>query len=212
MDSILQSLVERMNDKSDHIMAPGFDSSTTISWKAHREAEKLADSAFIPQLRTFIENEKDKKHRDSAYFILGYVAKNVGDQTTAQFLIDRIEKEKDKYVLSAMLDRLANLVKPAGTDLTALLAATKDKRWQVGYAAIRALTNTNDAAAETTLLQILDTSANKFELIYANGALHNIGTPRALVFLEKHLKSRTRDVKHSANYAMEEIKKRHNLI
>ncbi|MBL0743333.1 HEAT repeat domain-containing protein [Chryseolinea lacunae] len=212
MDSILQSLVERMNDKNDHIMAPGFDSSTTISWKAHREAEKLADRTLIPQLMTFIENEKDKKNRDAAYFILGHVAKNVGDQATAQFLIDRIEREKDKYVLSAMLDRLAHLEKPTGTDLTALIAATHDKRWQVGYAAIRALTNTDDAAAETTLLQILDTSDSSYELIYANGVLHKTGTPRALPFLEKHAKSRKRDVKHSALYAIEAIKQRHNLI
>jgi hypothetical protein len=43
--------------------------------KALREAERISNADFIPQLITFIENEKDKDKRGSAYFILGILQK-----------------------------------------------------------------------------------------------------------------------------------------
>ena len=63
--------------------------------------------------------------------------------------------------------------------------------------------------AETALIEILNDSDDPYDLVYTNATINAIGTPRAIPFLEKHLKSRKRDVKDSAKYAIEEIKKRH---
>lgn len=211
MDRYLVELIDRMNYTGDQIMESGFDSSKSISWKALREAEKITNPDFIPHLMTFIENEKDRDKRDKAYFILGHIAKNINEKTTGQFLINRIEKETDKYVIGSMLGVLAKVVKPKGTDFIPLIAATKDERWLVRQKAIQAFANSEDEIAEATLINFLDTSEDSYELIYSNATLNKIGTPKAISHLEKHLMSRKRDVKLSAKFAIDEIKKRYNI-
>ena len=117
MNKYLADLIERMNDRSDQILESGYDSGKTISWKALREAEKLSNPEYIPQLITYIDNEKDKKNRNRAYFILGHLSKNLDDIKSMNFLISRIDKEKDKYIISSLLNRIQDLKKPYRTDL-----------------------------------------------------------------------------------------------
>jgi HEAT repeat protein len=78
--------------------------------------------------------------------------------------------------------------------------------------AIQAFANSEDQVAETTLIDFLDTSEDTHEIVYSNATLNRIGTPKAIPHLEKHLKSRKRDVKLSAQFAIDEIKKRHNIV
>ena len=61
MEKYLIELIDRMCDDSDQNMVAGYDSSTTISWKAKREAEKLTEELYIQELINFIEKEKNKK-------------------------------------------------------------------------------------------------------------------------------------------------------
>ena len=161
------------------------------------------------QLIAFIDNQKDKKKRDRAYFLLGHIAKNTSDLKALEFLISRINQETDKYIISALLDRIAAIKKPIGTDLQPLIQATKSDKWLIRHSAIQSLKNASDSIAETALIEILTNSDDPYDLTYANATLNKIGTLRAIPFLEKHLKSRKRDVKDSAMYAIEEIKKRH---
>ena len=209
MDNYLIDIIDRMLDVSDKTTEAGYDSSKTISWKALREAEKVEDAAYIPQLIAFIDNQKDKKKRDRAYFLLGHIAKNTSDLKALQYLISRINQETDKYIISALLDRIAAIKKPIGTDLQPLIQATKSDKWLIRHSAIQSLKNASDSVAETALIEILIDSDDPYDLTYANATLNKIGTLRAIPFLEKHLKSRKRDVKDSAKYAIEEIKKRH---
>jgi HEAT repeat protein len=209
MDNYLINLIDRMLDKSDQNKEAGYDSSKTISWKALREAENVENTAYIPQLITFIDNEKDKKKRDSSYFLLGHIAKNTSDLKALEYLIYRIQKETDKYIISSLLDRIAAIKKPIGTDLQPLIQATKSDKWLIRHSAIQSLKNALDSVAETVLIEILNDSDDSYDLVYTNATINSIGTLRAIPFLEKHLKSRKRDVKDSAKYAIEEIKKRH---
>ena len=209
MDNYLIDIIDRMLDISDQNKEAGYDSSKTISWKALREAENVENTEYIPQLITFIDNEKDKKKRSSSYFLLGHIAKNTSDSKALDYLIYRIQKETDKYIISSLLDRIAAIKKPIGTDLQPLIQATKSDKWLIRHSAIHSLKNSSDSLAETALIEILNDSDDPYDLIYTNTVINNIGTPRAIPFLEKHLKSRKRDVKDSAKYAIEEIKKRH---
>lgn len=211
MDKYLIEIIERMLDTSDQIMEAGYDSSKTISWKALREAEKVENAAFVPQLISFIDNEKDKKKRNKAYFLLGHIAKNTSDLKALVYLISRVNKETDKHIISSLLDRIADINKPIGTDLQPLIQAIKSNMWLIRHSAIQSLNNSFDSVAETALIEILDSSDDPYNLTYANATLNRIGTPNAIPYLEKHLKSRKRDVKDSAKYAIEEIKKRHHL-
>jgi HEAT repeat protein len=209
MDKYLIDLINRMNDTSDKKIEAGYDSSKTISWKAFREAENLDNKDFISQLIAFADNERDKRKRGKAYFILGHISKNIDDMVALEYLIHSISKEADKYIIASLLDQVANLRKPIITDLQPIIAETKSDKWLIRHSAIRALNNSADEIAETTLIEILNNSNDPFDLTYTNATLNKIGTPRAIPYLEKHLKSRKRDVKDSAKFAIEEINKRH---
>ena len=198
-----------MSDTSDRIREAGYRSSETVSWKALREAEKVENIDFIPQLISFGDNEKDKKKRDKAYFLLGHIAKNTGDLKALNYLISRVHKETDKYIVSSLLDRIADIKKPTGTDLQPLIQAVKSEKWLIRHSAIRSLNDSSDRTAEAALIEILDSSEDPYDLTYANSTLSSIGTLSAIAYLEKHLKSRKRDVKDTAKYAIEAIKKRH---
>jgi HEAT repeats len=171
MDKYLIELIDRMN---------GVD-----EWNALREAEKLNDVNQVQQLMDFIDVEKDKEKRDRAYFVLGHLAKNTGDLSTGQYMINRIELESDKYVIGFMLDRLENVLKPESTDLTPLLNATKSKKWLIRHGAISALKNTNNKAVEDRLLEILKTSSDVFDLEYAARTLNTTGSKKSIPHLEK---------------------------
>jgi len=209
MDNYLINLIDRMLDTSDQNKEAGYDSSKTISWKALREAENVENTEYIPQLIAFIDNEKDKKKRDRSYFLLGHIAKNTSDLKALDYLIFRIQKETDKYIISSLLDRIAAIKKPMGTHLQPLIQATKSDKWLIRHSAIRSLKNALDSVAETALIEILNDSDDPYDLVYTNATINTIGTLRAIPFLEKHLKSRKRDVKDSAKHAIEEIKKRY---
>lgn len=208
MDEYLIDLITRMNDTGDQKLNSGYDSSKSISWKAFREAEELQNSDFIPQLMDYIDNEKNRKNREQAYFILGHLAKNTKENSATQYLIERIDKETDKYVISTLLDRISELNKPSGTDIKAIINATKHNKWLIRHSAIQALKNSNDELAELTLIDILEQSEDPYDLTYANSTLIRVGTLKAIPHIEKHLTSKKRDVRITAKYAIEEIKKR----
>ncbi|WP_165769799.1 HEAT repeat domain-containing protein [Flavobacterium araucananum] len=190
-------------------METGYDSSKTISWQAYREAENVENAEYVLQLITFIDNEKNKKKRDKAYFLLGHIAKNTSDLKALNYLISRVNKEIDKYIISSLLDRISDIKKPIETDLQPLIQSTKSDKWLIRHSAIQSLKNSSDSDAETALIEILNDSEDPYDLAYTNATINKIGTLRAIPFLEKHLKSRKRDVKDSAKYAIEEIKKRY---
>jgi HEAT repeat protein len=206
LNNYLEDLIGRMSSTENaEPQEEVWDSSKTVSWKAFREAEKLNNEEFVSQLIDYIGAEKDKNKRRNAYFILGHIGRNLADSRVAQFLIDRIEFEKDKYIISSFLDRLADIPKPKGIDLTLLIDATKSEKWLIRQAAIRALNKCDDQLAEKTAIEVSENSADKFDIIYANMVLCSIGTLRALPTLEKHLKSRKPDIKSTARGAVNEI-------
>ena len=194
MNEYLKDLLARMLDKSEF-----FDSSKSISWQAHREAEKLTDASYIPQLMEFVDSEKDKGKRDAAYYILGQVAKNTNDITATKYLINRIDKETDKYVLSALLNRIRDLHKPKDTDIQPIINAINNKDWQVKSSAIQALEHSNNPLAEDTLIDVLENSGtSEFDLVYANATLANIGTKKSISCLTKLVTHKKTDVAGSA--------------
>lgn len=206
----IDDLISRfLSDESDEPQKGGvFESAKTVSWKAHREAETLKDEQLIPILIDRIESEADKRSRDAAYFILGHLAKNTKNVQVVPYLIDRQWIEQDKYVASAILDRIADIPKPLGTDVTKLVEATRDENWLIRHSAIRALDNSADPQAEQRLIEISEDGDDPFDVIYANSVLNKVGTSRAIPTLQKHLKSRKRDVRLSAELAIQAIRNR----
>jgi len=83
-----------------------------------------------------------------------------------------------------------------------------DNRWEVGPTAITALNKPADQAVEDKLIEICGSERDNDDIVRANSRLNEIGTPRAIPVLEKHLKSRSRRVRRSAECALESIRKR----
>ncbi len=155
-----------------------------------------------------VSNEREARRRGAMYFVIGKVAKNIGSSDATGLLISRLAAEDDKYLLSFMLDRLAELPKPPTTAIQPIIDLTRDERWQVRHAAIGALNKSTDSAAETLLIAIVEADNDPYDVTYALSVLNRIGTARSVVAILKHVKSRKRDIRVAAQLALEEITKR----
>lgn len=203
----LKNLINRMSAVEET-----YNSEDTVSWKATREAENLTDTALLPILEEIItENAKPKgRHiRNEAYFIYGKILKNSFDRNGCVFFINRLTVETDKYILSGMLDRLADIEIPTDLDISPIILHTQSEKWLVRHAAIRALGSCSTQKSRDALSFFLkqeDEKKYKYEITYANAAMGKIGDHTDIPLLERHINSRIQDIKISAQMAIEKIK------
>lgn len=203
----IKDLIIRMITKVDLLNS----SDQSISWKAYREAELLEDENLISDLIQIICAEKNKNKLKSAYFILGKISKNTDSKNALVFLVSRASVESDKGILQVILDSVSDLIKPADLDLSPLINAIDDKRWQVRQAAIRALNHSTHQEAEDRLIKVLIESKENIELLFACYVLNNIGSHNSIIYLENYVKSRNQDLKITSREAIKNIKTRHSI-
>lgn len=209
----LKDLIKRMCNEDDC-------SENSISWQAYREAEKLSNKSFLPFLQnTIIENQKntkrDKTIRKSVYFIIGRILMNSFDEDGCIFLVERLNVETDKYIISDILGSLVWIDIPWNIDIEPIIHLSKSDKWLIRHSAIQALGSSATVKSKEALYFYLNQSDEKkyeFEIIYANVALGRMGKSEDITVLEKHLTSRVADVRDSAAYAIESIKERSNLM
>ncbi len=209
MEKYLQGLIERMNVKEQVV-----SSSESISFKAYREAEKLCDPQVLGLLRKMIQahsQKKEKTFRNAAYFIYGKLLAKFPISDYAAFFIEQLKNEDDKYVISAMLDRLCEFEIPDDVNTDIITELAYSEKWQIRYSAISALGSCNSQKARDVLEYYIlqeDDKKYKYEIIYANAAFGKIGVDSDISLIETHLHSRIRDVRSSAEFAIENIKSR----
>lgn len=184
------------------------NSDESISWQAYREAELLDDKTLVDELDAYLHQKPEREQRSAAYFIIGKIGTNCLSEECASRLIEYSSKERDKYALAGLLDRLADIPKPESVDVRLLFPFLKDKRWLVRHSAIRSLKHSQNAEAEDKLLEILATTADPYDATYCRATLNQIGTRKALPALAQNLKFRKRDVKVSAQAAIDAIEAR----
>jgi HEAT repeat protein len=85
----------------------------------------------------------------------------------------------------------------------------QNDKWLIRHSAISSLKFSNDQVAEAALIEMIEKSDDPHNLTYANATLNNMGSLKAIPYLEKHTRSRKRDVKLSAQLAIEAITKRY---
>ncbi|MDE6851483.1 MAG: HEAT repeat domain-containing protein [Lachnospiraceae bacterium] len=213
MRSYLEDLIRRMGvDELDKMKDGSIrDSSETISWKAFREAEKLKDPAYLPLLKEWIIGHGAKKYRDKrdhAYFIMGKLLAKKPVEEYIQFYIEQLTVEDNKYVLSAMLDRIVDFQVPDTISIQPVLDCAVHKQWSVRHSAIRALASANREESRKMLRYYITQTDEKkysYEITYANAALGEIGTVDDIPILEQHIKSRRPDIRISAEFAIKSI-------
>lgn len=197
-------------------------SSETTRWKALREAETVADPGVFPLLRELVaENEgrstAKKETRSAAYFIYGRVTERVFLPEDAAFLLRRLEAETDKYLLHGILERVkdwnhrAGILLPPETDTAPVVRLTREDRWLVRHSAIHALSACPGEESRAALAYWLtreDEAKCKYEMWYAAIAMQSVGEAADIPLLERFLKSRRRDLKITAQNAIQRINER----
>ena len=109
---------------------------------------------------------------------------------------------------SQLLDALSRVAKPGSLELGSVYRLLRDDRWMVRHSAIQALRQTNTPEAEDKLIELLMMTTDPHDMVYCHATLNEIGSAKSLPYLEKNLHSRKRDVKLSAQLAIEAIKSR----
>jgi HEAT repeat protein len=203
MRTSLVDLIARMTVRGGNV-----NSNQSVSWHAHREAEALSDASLIDELAEFVQHESKQSYRGAAYFILGELGEKFRASECAAILVAQVTKEKNKYVLATLLDALGHVLKPTDLDLTPVYALLADKRRLVRHSAIQSLKRTNSPNVEDMILRVLETTSDPYDLVYCQATLNEIGSAKAIPFIAKNLKSRKRDVKDSAQLAIEAIEAR----
>lgn len=196
------------NEDAEPQVGGVIESDKKVSWRAYREADTANEFEWIEPLIKIIEEESSEKARRAAYFVLGKISKNTNSDAAVNFLADRAYKETDRYLSSSIYDLLAEISKSDGFDISTLKLAVIDEDSLIRHSAIRALQWSRNPEVEDILISISDSSDDPFDVIYANAALNRSGTVKALSTLEKHIKSRKKDVAISATLAIQEITKR----
>src|SRR5579863_7256658 len=190
MREALSDLIARMATPEHRCM----NSDDSISWKAYLEAETLDDPSIADELAEYLRHESDKKLRRHAYFILGKLGQRVRGPDCASILLSHLGAENNKYVLAVLLESLAGVRKPADLDIAPVFRFLQDDRWLVRHAAIQALRHTDSPVAEDQLLHLLETTSDPYDMTYCHATLNEIGSAKAIPFLEKNLRSRKVDV------------------
>ena len=180
----LYDLIARMTIKEQLT-----SSEESVSWNAYREAERISDETVYPILKKIIEeNHKNKAVREAAYVIIGY-----------------------SYVVACILDKLARIHIPEDIDMSLVIKCSQNDKWLIRHSALNALGSSSTHANREALLFFINQEDEKkyeYEIIYANASLGSIGSKEDIPFLEKHVKSRKRDIRDSARFAIDRIKER----
>jgi HEAT repeat protein len=184
------------------------NSDQSISWHAYREAEALSDASLIHELAEYVQHESKQDSRRASYFILGKLGEKFPASGCAALLVAQVKKERNKYVLATLLDALGHISKSSDLDLTPVYALLADERRLVRHSAIQSLKRTNSPEVEDMILHVLEATSDPYDLIYCQATLNEIGSAKAIPSIAKNLRSRKRDVKDSARYAIEAIQAR----
>jgi HEAT repeat protein len=206
MNAQIKDLLQRMTHQDGPEVRSSADSR---SLNAYREAERITDYVILSEAKAAVVPEKNKKIRAALYFLIAKVAVNLRHSDTSDFLIEQLRRETDKYVLKGLLDRIAELPKSEGTDLQPILDRLEDPRWLVRFSAIQALKLAVSPNAELALVDLLERSTDPYDINFANVTLNQIGSLQSIPALERHLSSRKRDMKDSAQLAIQTIRERH---
>ena len=205
--ALVQDLLKRMADGDTRVdSSPG---SQTVSWHAHRDAEKLDDPASANILIEIARCETNAQRRRDAIFILGCLGNNCPSEATTRALLDQLKAESNKYHIENLLAAIRKQPKvPADPTLIAL---TADPHSAVRHAAILALENCRTREAEECLLAHVANTDNQFDLSYANLVLGRIGTERSIQYLAEAAQHKSERIAAPAIHALAEIGSRREL-
>ncbi|RFS26508.1 hypothetical protein DVR12_01595 [Chitinophaga silvatica] len=203
MIDYLNNLIARICDRSEQL-----HNGQTVSWQALREAELLANHAYIPVLYLYIEKENEKDKRRAAGYIITQLSRNTNDTEVIRFLIDRLKAEHDADMQTAIQQDLeSGLSIPGYINLEPLFNNTLSINNNVRRSALLALRQTSNPAVEDWALSLLKRTVNEYDVYYLTLLLNKVGTRKSLTALRRLLEYHRQDVKSLAFATIADIEK-----
>ncbi|WP_212003492.1 hypothetical protein [Chitinophaga sp. HK235] len=203
MNDYLTNLVTRICDRSDQL-----NNAPTIGWQALREAEQLANHAYIPILYQYIQTETDKEKRRAAGYIIIQLSRNTNDPEVIRFMLDRLRIEQDADMITAIQqDMERGLPIPGYMNLEPLLNNTLSLNNNVRRSALLALRGSHNPQVEDWALDLLKRTVNEYDIYYIIFLLHKVATRKSLPALKRLLEHPRQDVKGLAFATIADIEK-----
>ncbi|WP_291906307.1 HEAT repeat domain-containing protein [Chitinophaga sp. CB10] len=204
----LNNLINRICDRSDQL-----HDTQTISWQALREAEQLANHAYIPTLYTYIDQETDKEKRRAALYIIAQLSRNTNDPEVIRFLIDRLKFEQDADMITGIQQDLERgLPIPSYINVQPLLNNTLSANPNIRRSALLALKGTKNPQVEDWVLQILQRTVNEYDIYYITVLLSKIATRKSLPALKRLLDHSRQDVRSLAFTTIADIEREREVM
>lgn len=193
MKSDLGNLISQMCDRTIE-----GSNKETVAYKAYRKVDEIKDENLLPILFDIVNNELDENKRDKAYYIISKIALIKSDSKSLNFLLQRLNKEKNKVIIENLLNIISSFEKPNETDLGNIFSFLNNKSKTLRYCAIRALKNCNSNECENKLIDILENSTNHYDLLYALQTLFSSGSQRSLSKIKAFINHSKQEISASA--------------
>lgn len=193
MKSDLGNLISQMCDKTIE-----GSNKETVAYNAYRKIDEIKDENLLPILFDIVNNELDQNKRDKAYYIINKIALIKSDNKSLNFLLQRINKEKNKVIIENLLNIISSFEKPNETDLGNIFSFLHNKSKTLRYRAIQALKNCNSNECEDKLVYILENSTNHYDLLYTLQSLYSSGSQRSLSKIKEFINHSKQEISASA--------------
>lgn len=193
MKSDLGNLISQMCDRT----IEGANKET-VAYNAYRKIDEIKDENLLPILFDIVNNELDQNKRDKAYYIISKIALIKSDSKSLNFLLQRLNKEKNKVIIENLLNLISPFEKPNETDLENIFSFLYNKSKTLRYRAIQALKNCNSNECEDKLVYILENSTNHYDLLYTLKSLYSSGSQRSLSKIKEFINHSKQEISSSA--------------
>lgn len=193
MKSDLENLISQMCDRTIEGL-----NKETVAYNAYRKIDEIKDENLLPILFDIVNNELDHNKRDKAYYIISKIALIKSDSKSLNFLLQRLNKEKNKVIIENLLNIISSFEKPNKTDLGNIFSFLYNKSNTLRYRAIQALKNCNSNECEDKLVYILENSTNHYDLLYTLQSLYSSGSQRSLSKIKEFINHSKQEISASA--------------
>ena len=170
----------------------------TVAYNAYRKIDEIKDESLLPILFDIVNNELDENKRDKAYYIISKIALIKSDSKSLNFLLQRLNKEKNKVIIENLLNLISSFEKPNETDLGNIFSFLYNKSKTLRYRAIQALKNCSSNECEDKLIYILENSTNHYDLLYTLQSLYSSGSQRSLSKIKEFINHSKQEISASA--------------
>jgi hypothetical protein len=180
-----------------------------VSWYAYRKAEKLESDADKAELLALIEKYATSPIRSHIYFALAHLAKNRKDNELFNFLMKKLQSEKDNESKLLILMGVKEMKKDAVLNIKPIEQLTKSRNYKLRSQAILALQKTQSPEVEPLLLELFRTSKDSHTKSMICTPLESVGTYESAPILEREYKiTRDHGLRSSIEFTLNKIKER----